>query len=181
MRNDFLVTGALLALLMVGCGGPAVPTPTPISIEDLASPSEALRTRTEAATKMWNEGDWLGFYEFKSPRSVKPRFPYGLPAVQLCTKEQFVIDSGTKLAKLRISVGLEEDAPLSWQIDSVFVDGIEGRVDLGILHEGEPIDAEFNDYFGVSTTSAQWIFVDGEWWIEEQNWKEGCHDMNIIG
>ncbi len=175
------LAAVLSALLVVACSGSTEPTPTPISITDLASPEEALRERAEVATTLWNDSDWLGFYEFKSPRSVEPRWPYGLPAVQFCTKEQFVIDAGKKLALLRADTGLDQDATLSWTLKSVSVDGVQGGAELDILHDGGPLETDYNDYLGVSTTTARWIFDGGQWWLEDENWKDGCHDTGIFG
>ena len=185
MRKSIIVAGLLAALLLAACGGSA--EPTPVAQETVEPTEEALRQRAEAATTAWNEGKWLDFYAFKSPRSVAPRFPYGLPAVQMCTREQFVLDTGTKMAKLRASVGMGEDEPLSWRITAVSINDVKtrgyfkGRVYLEILYDGEPIESERNDYFGVSDEGAQWVFIDGEWWLEDENWRDGCHTTKLFG
>ena len=175
---------AALALLAAACGRGEDPTLLP---DDTGPPPtiEGLQARANEATKALNEGRWLDFYEFKSPRSVQPRLPYGLPAVQLCTKEQFVFDTGTKIAKLRALAGLYGDEPLKWEIveltTDVREDGREGLVRLDISHEGQLVTDEFHDYLGEAADGARWVHIDGEWWVEPADWDEGCHKDRPFG
>lgn len=176
----WLALHVALALLVAACGRGEDPTLLP---DDTGPPPtiEGLQARAEAATEALNDGRWLDFYEFKSPRSVRPRLPYGLPAVQLCTKEQFIIDTGTKIAKLRALAGLYRDEPLRWEIVEVTSDDRFGLVRLDIYYEGALVTDQFHDYLGEVEDGARWVYIDGEWWVEPADWDEGCHQDRPFG
>ncbi len=178
-----------LTLLLTACGTGEDPTLLP---EETGPPPslEALRSRADDATLALNEDRWLDLYEFKSPRSVRPRLPYGLPAVQLCTQEQFIFDTGTRIAKIRSLAGLYRDEKLTWEIvdvktkegdDSVRHGDRIGVVQLDIYHEGKLVTDEFHDYRGEVEEGERWVYIDGEWWVEPENWDEGCHENTLFG
>ena len=172
-----------LTLVLLACGTGEDPTLLP---EETGPPPtfEGLRARVTEATLALNEDRWLDFYKFKSPRSVKPRIPYGLPAVQLCTQEQFIYDTGTKVAKIRALGGFYRQEKLIWEIvDVSTVEGKEreGVVRLNIYHEGKPVTDEFHDYLGEVEEGARWVYIDGEWWVEPVDWDEGCHKDRFLG
>lgn len=182
-RGARIALFAALALLAAACGRGEDPTLLP---DDAGPPPtiEGLQARANEATKALNEGRWLDFYEFKSPRSVQPRIPYGLPLVQLCTKEQFIFDTGTKVARLRALAGLYGDEPLKWEIVEVTTDKQNERVGLvrlDIFHEGTLVTDEFHDYLGEAADGARWVHIDGEWWVEPADWDEGCHKDRPFG
>ena len=178
-----------LALALTACGTGEDPTLLP---EQTGPPPslEALRSRADDATLALNEDRWLDLYEFKSPRSVRPRLPYGLPAVQLCTQEQYIFDTGTRIAKIRALAGLYRDEKLTWEIvdvktkegdDSVRHGDRIGVVRLDIYHEGKLVTDEFHDYRGEVEEGERWVYIDGEWWMEPENWDEGCHENTLFG
>ena len=178
-----------LALALTACGTGEDPTLLP---EQTGPPPslEALRSRADEATLALNEDRWLDLYEFKSPRSVRPRLPYGLPAVQLCTQEQFIFDTGTRIAKIRALAGLYRDEKLTWEIvdvktkegdDSVRHGDRIGVVRLDIYHEGKLVTDEFHDYRGEVEEGERWVYIDGEWWMEPENWVERCHENTLFG
>lgn len=182
-RGARIALFAALALLAAACGRGEDPTLLP---DDTGPPPtiEGLQARANEATKALNEGRWLDFYEFKSPRSVQPRIPYGLPLVQLCTKEQFIFDTGTKVARLRALAGLYGDEPLKWEIIEVTTDETNerfGLVRLDIFHEGQLVTDEFHDYLGEAADGARWVHINGEWWVEPADWDEGCHKDRPFG
>ena len=179
-RGARIALFAALALLAAACGRGGDPTLLP---DDAGPPPtiEGLQARANEATKALNEGRWLDFYEFKSPRSVQPRIPYGLPLVQLCTKEQFIFDTGTKVARLRALAGLYGDEPLKWEVVEVTTNERVGLVRLDIFHEGQLVTDEFHDYLGEAADGAQWVHIDGEWWMEPADWDEGCHKDRPFG
>lgn len=176
----WLALHVALALLVAACGRGEDPTLLP---DDTGPPPtiEGLQARAEEATAALNDGRWLDFYEFKSPRSVRPRLPYGLPAVQLCTKEQFIFDTGTKIAKLRALAGLYGDEPLTWEIVEVTSDERIGLVQLDISYEGTLVTDQFHDYLGEAAGGARWVYIDGEWWVEPADWNDGCHKDRPFG
>lgn len=176
LRFGFFLT--LLALM--ACGTGEDPTLLP---EDTGPPPthEGFEARAVEATQALNEGRWLDLYKFKSARSVQPRLPYGLPAAQLCTEEQFIFDVGKKIAQLRALVGLEGQEQLTWEITNVSSDERAGTVQLDIFHEGELVTDEFHDYLGEVDDGARWVYIKGEWWLEPEDWNKGCHQDRPLG
>ncbi len=178
-----LIVMTALAFFLAACGTGEDPTLLP---EETGPPPvlDDLRARAAEATLAINENRWIDLYEFKSPRSVRPRIPYGLPAVQLCTKEQFIFDMGEKIARIRSLAGLYRQEQLSWEI--VDVKSSEdndrvGTVRMDIYHKGELVTDQFHDYLGVVEEGARWVFIEEEWWMEPINWDEGCHDNTLFG
>ena len=173
----------VMALVLAGCGTGEDPTLLPEETGP-APTLEGLRARAAEATLTLNENQWLDFYEFKSPRSVRPRLPYGLPAVQLCIQEQFIFDMGTRIAKIRALAGLYRDEKITWEIVGVTTKEDQDRVGvvrLDIYHEGELVTDEFHDYRGEVEEGERWVYIDGEWWVEPENWDEGCHESTLFG
>ncbi len=164
----------LTLLAFTACGTGEDPTLPP---EDTGPPPtlEGLQSRAAEATQALNEGRWLDLYKFKSPRSVRSRFPYALPAAQLCTEEQFIFDVGKKIAQLRALVGLEGQEPLNWKIVDVTFDKRIGTVRLDIFHEDDFVTDEFHDYLGEVADGARWAYMRGEWWVEPDDWNKSCH------
>ena len=172
-----------LTLVLAACGTGEDPTLLPEQTGPAPS-LEALRSRANEATLALNESRWLDLYEFKSPRSVRPRIPYGLPAVQLCTQEQFIFDTGTRNAKIRALAGLYRDEKLTWEIVDVTTKEDQDRVGvvrLDIYHEGKLVTDEFHDYRGEEQEGERWVYIEGEWWVEPENWDEGCHENTLFG
>ncbi len=178
-----LIVMTALAFFLAACGTGEDPTLLP---EESGPPPvlDDLRARAAEATLAINENRWLDLYEFKSPRSVRARIPYGLPAVQLCTQEQFIFDMGEKIARIRSLAGLYRQEQLSWEI--VDVKSSEdndrvGTVRMDIYHKGELVTDQFHDYLGVVEEGARWVFIEEEWWMEPIDWDEGCHDNTLFG
>lgn len=181
--SRFSVLLCTLALILAACGTGEDPTLLP---EESGPPPtfEGLHTRADEATLAINEKRWLDLYEFKSPRSVRPRIPYGLPAVQLCTQEQFIYDLGNKVARVRALVGLYGEEKLTWEIVDVQTseeDDRVGIVRMNIYHESKLVTDEFHDYLGEVEEGARWVYIDGEWWMEPVDWDEGCHKDRLLG
>ena len=188
MSRLSVLVGAL-TLVLAACGTGEDPTLLP---EETGPPPtlEGLRARTAEATLAINEKRWLDLYEFKSPRSVRPRIPYGLPAVQLCTQEQFIFDLGNKVARIRALAGLYGEEKLTWEIvdvrtkeddDSVRHGDRVGVVRLDIYHNGKLVTDEFHDYLGEVEEGVRWVYIEGEWWMEPIDWDEGCHKDRLFG
>ena len=172
-----------LALVLVACGTGEDPTLLPEETGP-APTLEGLRSRATEATLTLNEKRWLDLHEFKSPRSVRPRIPYGLPAVQLCTKEQFIFDLGNKVARIRALTELYRQEKLTWEIVDVTTKEDDARVGVvrrDIYHEGKLVTDEFHDYLGEVEEGARWVYIDGEWWMEPVDWDEGCHKDRLLG
>ena len=58
---------------------------------------------------------------------------------------------------------------------------VSGVVRLDIYHEGELVTDEFHDYRGEVEEGERWVYIDGEWWVEPENWDEGCHESTLFG
>ena len=174
-----LMVIAVVPFIAIGCGGGEDPT----QLKESGPPPQLdrLKERAVVATSALNEDDWLKFYGFKSPRSIAPRWPYGLPLAQLCTEDQFIFDVSYKLAKLRLGVGLQENAKLEWHIAKVESHGRIGTTTLDILHDSDIVSEKFHDYFGSFEAGARWFYFDGEWWIEPPDWRSGCHQDRLFG
>lgn len=175
-----LIPLLLLTVVIAACGTGGDPTLLP---DDTGPPPtvEGLQARATEATQALNDGRWLDFYEFKSERSVAPRLPYALPVAQLCTKEQFIFDVGTKLAKLRALGGFDGEEVLTWKITDLSHDKRFGIVVLDIFHEDQLVTDQFHDYLGEFADGARWVYIEGEWWVEPEDWNKGCHQDRPFG
>ncbi len=179
MQVRAILSATLLLLVFAGCGGGGDPTAyTPGPVVPIGS-REELIARAIAATETLNSGEWLDYYDFKSPRSVQPRFPYGLPGVQLCTKDQFIYDTGERLSKLRFDSGIPESETVKWTVLDATIEKNIGWVTMKIEHGGEIVAGDKKDYFGESDKGVRWIFMESNWWQEDEDWQEGCHDQKL--
>lgn len=158
MRISLVAVGILVTLVLAGCSGGAGLTPTPVS------PEYALQQRAEAANTALSASKWLDYYKYTSPRFR-----------ELCLSGQFATQTGTAMVMLRSLMGIEEDESLKWNIARVTAEDDEGRVFGDILYKGEPID------FGGDDKGTRWVFFDGEWWQEDEDWNEGCPGLGFDG
>jgi hypothetical protein len=47
------------------------------------------------------------------------------------------------------------------------VNGDEGFVGIDFLAKGKPVLFEEDE-------QVRWVFLDGEWWLEDKAWQDGC-------
>ncbi|MBM3935085.1 MAG: hypothetical protein FJ319_12435 [SAR202 cluster bacterium] len=177
MRLRSAIASLLIVLLSVSCGSGAEEPGTNAPVH-IGSRDELIARAAEATEKL-NTDKWLEFYEFKSPRSVEPRFPYGLPGVQLCTPDQFIYDTSERLAKLKFANGLDETDRVQWSVVDATIDKNIGLVTMSVQNSGQPMAIDKKDYFGENDTGVRWIYLDNNWWQEDEDWLEGCHDQRL--
>ena len=134
-------------LLLLSCGG-TVSTPL--------TPEEALTKRAESWSLPTSREDWLEQHKYLSPRTG-----------EVCANADYAVSIGMGFAMLKGFVGIPEDEKLTFSILRVTVDGDIGRVYSEKKHDGEVL--EFREDEG-----AGWVYVDGEWWQEEDDWETTC-------
>lgn len=134
----------VLGLIATGCGSP--------------TPEEKLRLRAQEAFKTLDDGKWLEFYRFTSSRFRA-----------ICEPSDYRAQMTTAMTVMRAFLGIDERAQILWQVRDVKTSGEEGWVFSDLLHNGVPLE------FGkASDEGDRWVWLDGEWWYEEENWQDGC-------
>ena len=152
-----LVLGCMLLAVVLGaCGGGA---PTPLT------PEEELTKRAQASIVEFNRGDWMELYKYQSPRSR-----------EVCTNAAFAATNALGMAMSRGFFGIPKDVKLTMSIKRVTVDGDVGHVKNDLLRDGELI--EFGEGWDEGE-GERWIYVDGEWWSEEEDLGSVC-DMDEV-
>ena len=132
------------------------PSATPSLAAPTETPSEAefLRARALASILVFNEQDYSAYYEYMSPRFKG-----------ICSRAGFVEEAERELATFEEFLG---DAELTFEITAVEVSGTEGRVFAQLYIGGElwvpPVENE----------GEPWVMMNGEWWLEGEDWEEGC-------
>ena len=143
----FILISAAFMLLLLSCGG-TVSTPL--------TPEEALTKRAEALDLAGSREEWLKAYKYLSPRSR-----------EVCANADYAVYMGMGFAMLKGLMGIPEDEKFTISVLRVTVDGDIGRVYHEIKHDGEVLEFEENEGEG-------WVYVDGEWWQEEDDWETTC-------
>jgi hypothetical protein len=82
---------------------------------------------------------------------------------------------------LRALAGLTGEESLTWKITDVSHDKRFGVVVMDIFHEDQLLTDEFHDYLGETADGATWVYIDGEWWVEPEDWGKGCHQDRPFG
>tara|TARA_B100002003_G_scaffold178728_1_gene166656 strand:- start:184 stop:1689 length:1506 start_codon:yes stop_codon:yes gene_type:complete len=75
---------------------------------------------------------------------------------------------GAGMIFLKGFMGVPEDANLTFTVIEVGVDGDVGHTLHQIQIDGEALD------FERSENGEEWVYVDGQWWNEPEDWKDGC-------
>ena len=146
----FALVSAAFMLLLLSCGG----TPTPLT------PEETLTKRAESSSLTTSREDWLELYKYLSLRTR-----------EVCKNGEYAVAMVMKIGMVKGLIGLPEDAKLTFPVLRVTVDGDIGRVYSGLKHDGDVIE------FGegqVEDVGERWVYVDGEWWHEEDDWETTC-------
>lgn len=133
---------------------PAVPGPT----------VERLRERAQGMAEALNSGDWSRVYEYSSSRSKA-----------VCGEAEFV--EGLKLGMEAVRWEIWEGAFMTFSVADVYdtaeafdrgEKGEEGTAKLDWSYMSVPLGAD------PYVTGSRWVWQDGEWWREEENWDAGC-------
>ena len=144
-----LVLGFVLLVLMMACGG----TPTPLT------PEEALTKRAESFNIEISDENWLETHKYLSPRTR-----------EVCKNGEYAVAMGMVIGMLKEFTGMPEDAKLTFSVLRVTVDGDIGHVYEEMKHDGDVI--EFGE--DEEDVGSDWVYVDGEWWQEEDDWETTC-------
>ena len=127
-----------------------------------AGTEEALLARAQEAHQAW--GNWLAIYKYNSPRYR-----------ETCKSGDYVAKVGSAMLLLHTFMGIPEDAKIELRLDKVVITvESEGRVHSSLLVDGELL--EFSDD---ENTGARWVFLDGQWWSEPEDWREGCPLLDL--
>ena len=139
-----LISAAFM-LLLLSCGG------TPLT------PEEALTKRAESFNLTTTGEDWMETHKYLSPRTR-----------EVCKNGEFALVMGMGFGMLKGFMGMPEDAKITFSVLRVTVDGDIGRVYSEMKHDGDVIE------FGEDDEGSGWVYVDGEWWQEEDDWETTC-------
>ena len=71
-------------------------------------------------------------------------------------------------------MGIDEDSQIEVRVASVEVSGMQGRVTSDLFVDGESLEFDEN-----SDDGQRWVFVDGQWWQEDEDWEKGCTEIGF--
>ena len=127
-----------------------------------AGTEAALLARAQEADQAW--GNWLAIYKYNSPRYR-----------ETCKSGDYVVKVGSAMLLLHTFMGIPEDAKIELRLDKVVITvESEGRVHGSLLVDGELL--EFSDD---ESEGERWVFLDGQWWAEPEDWREGCPSLDV--
>ena len=76
---------------------------------------------------------------------------------------------------LHTFMGIPEDAKIELRLDKVVITvESEGRVHSSLLVDGELLEFSEDENEG-----ERWVFLDGQWWAEPEDWREGCPSLDV--
>ena len=162
---------------------PTAVTETPVATEELVTPAPpvevasttvseptatagteaALVARAQEAHKIaW--GNWLAIYKYNSPRYR-----------ETCKSGDYLAQMGSAMLLLHTFMGIPEDAKIEVRLDKVVITvESEGRVHSSLLVDGELLEFSEDENEG-----ERWVFLDGQWWREPEDWREGCPSLDL--
>ena len=140
-----------VSLIAFGCSGPM-------------SPVDHLRQRGEGQAKVSSKQNWLKLYEYQSPQYR-----------DICKSGDYAVQLATAWLLFMGLFGIEADATVESRVTNVTVQGLEGRVFGEMLVDGKVVE------FGEAGDGGRWVFVDGEWWSEADDWADGCPGLDFGG
>ena len=138
-------------LLTSACGGGETAS---------VGPKAALQWRAEAALAALSDERWLDFHRYYSPLFRKK-----------CPAGEFVKQASYSLEVLRGQKGVEKGEKLEFRLVDVALNGTKGMVEIELFYQGTP------HFFGgehVYHDPDRWVFIDGQWWTDEEASDEGC-------
>jgi len=171
----------LTLLVLTACSGTTPPTAVPFAVLSTAMPAptvevasttgpdpaatagteEALLARAQEAHQAW--GNWLAIYKYNSPRYR-----------ETCKSGDYVVKVGSAMLLLHTFMGIPEDAKIEVRLDKVVITvESEGRVHSSLLVDGELLEFSEDE-----NTGERWVFLDGQWWAEPEDWREACPGLS---
>ena len=122
-----------------------------------AGTEAALLARAQEANQAW--GNWLAMYKYNSPRYR-----------ETCKSGDYLAWNSQGMLILHTYMGIPEDAKIETRLDKVVITvESEGRVHGSLLIDGELLEFSEDESEG-----ERWVFLDGQWWAEPEDWREGC-------
>lgn len=168
MQVGIIITGLTLGLISVSCRDIQETTPQFVSSVDVNATQERLKMRAEAAFEAFNSDDHMAYYEYLSPRLRKGRFPFGLELAQRCSPDEFLFQIQNQLFEFMEMINGGGDSILKWSVmDVVVIDNV-GYIVPEIWYGSLPVELT------VAQKKQRWVFRDGEWWIENEDWRDRC-------
>jgi hypothetical protein len=94
---------------------------------------------------------------------------------ETCKSGDYLAKMGSATLLLHTFMGIPEDAKIELRLDKVVITvESEGRVHSSLLVDGELL--EFSDD---ENTGGRWVFLEGQWWAEPEDWREGCPLLDL--
>ena len=127
-----------------------------------AGTEAALLARAQEANQAW--GNWLAMYKYNSPRYR-----------ETCKSGDYLAWNSQGMLILHTYMGIPEDAKIETRLDKVVITvESEGRVHGSLLVDGELLEFSEDEPEG-----DRWVFLDGQWWREPEDWREGCPLLDL--
>ena len=139
---------------------PPSPTAIPANRSEPSpqAPTEsALRSRAEEALNALSDEQWLDYYQFLIPA-----------AREGCPAEEFAIQMGAVFGLIKGLLGAEKGEHLEFRLGDIEMNGGHASNKTEILFKGEPLA-----FGGAMSSDDEWVFIDGQWWIEVAGACEG--------
>ncbi len=168
MRVSFVSAGIVVVLALAACNEAQEAAQRPATAEDPAATENGLMQRAQAALAELNSGDRAAYYEYLSPRLRKERFPFGLEIVQVCSPDEFLFQMEDQMFELLVMINAEGGELPRWVVTEVVLEGIIGHVNIEVSYRGQPVE------LARVRQEERWAFRDGEWWVENEDWRDRC-------
>jgi hypothetical protein len=101
-------------------------------------------------------GSWEELYQYTSPRSRA-----------VCGLDGYSARVDNYLRLVRGFMAVSDDALFELRAAYATVNGDEGFVAIDFLAKGKPVLFDEDE-------QVRWIWLDGEWWLEDKAWQDGC-------
>ena len=102
-------------------------------------------------------------YKYNSPRYR-----------ETCKSGDYLAWNSQGMLILHTFMGIPEDAKIEVRLDKVVITvESEGRVHSSLLVDGELLEFSEDE-----NTGERWVFLDGQWWAEPEDWREACPGLS---
>jgi len=92
-----------------------------------------------------------------------------------CKSGDYLAQMGSAMLLLHTFMGIPEDTKIEVRLDKVVITvESEGRVHSSVLVDGELLEFSEDENEG-----ERWVFLDGQWWAEPEDWREGCPSLDL--
>lgn len=125
---------------------------------------QQLRRRIKESNDLFTDKQWLRMYSYTSLRYRS-----------VCKSGDYLAYLGTGMMLMETFLGIPKDATLELATLDIQITDNEALVFGELLVDG--VRLEFEDS---QNEGARWVFVEGQWWQEDDNWEEGCSTDQIF-